>query len=137
MIKQAIVADPIATDSDVARQTKSSRNTVASVRSEMVFNSAHESKNEHLPISRAEEVAQANPSASVREIAKKAKVSRDTAVNAAIAQPARAVHALADTGRHREQRPTRQTHPRSPQARQGPPRNLCRMHRWCAFSMGY
>lgn len=79
MIKQAIVAEPQASDSAIARKTKADRATVTKVRAEVV-DSAETRNSDHLPAERAKQHLRDHPAASLSEIQKQASVSRDTAV---------------------------------------------------------
>ena len=56
-------------NSEIARRTKTDRETVANTRSQM-FISAEVPKNEHKPSERAADVARTNPSLSTREVAR-------------------------------------------------------------------
>lgn len=87
-IKQAILKEPTANDSKVARQTKTDRETVAAVRSDM-FNSAETRKNEHRPSERIAEVLKSEPKLSTRQAAKKARATAALKANpnASLSEP--------------------------------------------------
>jgi ParB-like chromosome segregation protein Spo0J len=82
-IKQAIIADPIASDRKIARKIGANDKTVAKTRSEMDVRNAEIPQNERKPLDRAKAVLKTEPNLTTRQLQAKAKVS------AMIAQQAR------------------------------------------------
>jgi hypothetical protein len=74
-IKQAIVADPKASDREISRREKVSHHTVAATRAEMSVQNGQTAQNEHRPAERVAEVLKSEPKLSTREVAAKAGVS--------------------------------------------------------------
>jgi hypothetical protein len=83
-IKGRIIANPTASDREIARQTKTDHKTVAAARSEMSVPNGETPQTEHLhlPIERAKKALRANPALSARQLSAKAKVGASTAVKA-------------------------------------------------------
>jgi DNA-binding transcriptional regulator YhcF (GntR family) len=81
-IKKKIMADPLASDREIARQTKTSPSTVGAARAEIGVHFVQSGQDEHLPIERAKKAFCDNPALSARQLQAKARVSAGTAVKA-------------------------------------------------------
>jgi ParB-like chromosome segregation protein Spo0J len=81
-IKHAIIADPQANDSEVARKVGATNKTVAKVRAELDGPNWEIPKTDHLPIERAKAALRSDPTLSLNQVVKQANVGKSTAFKA-------------------------------------------------------